>query len=150
MMKLQSFGHLVGRANHWQRPWCWERLKAGGEGDDRGWDGWMASLARWTQVWVSSGRWWRTKEPGVLQSMGLQRVGHDWATELQQQAGQSKKREADKQNYLCMIKISNAEGVKRQSQSLLISNVSHTMFLYLCWIARFIFFILFFLYFKMC
>ena len=50
---------------HWKRPWCWERLKAGGEGDDKGWDGWMASLAQWTQVWVSSGRWWRTKEPGV-------------------------------------------------------------------------------------
>ena len=66
---------------HWERPWCWERLKAGGEGDDRGWDGWMASLTQWTWVWISSGRWW-TGKPGVLQSMGSQRVGHDWATEL--------------------------------------------------------------------
>ena len=66
----------------WKRPWCWERLKAGGEGDDRGWDGWMASPTRWTWVWVSSGSWWWTGKPGVLQCMGLQRVGHDWMTEL--------------------------------------------------------------------
>ena len=65
-----------------KRPWCWERLKAGGEGDDRGWDGWMASLTQWTWVWVNSGSWWWTGRPGVLQSMGLQRVGHDWATGL--------------------------------------------------------------------
>ena len=62
---------------HWKRPGCWERLKAGGEGD-RGWDGWMASPTRWTWVWVSSGSWWWTRKPGVLQSMGSQRVGHDW------------------------------------------------------------------------
>ena len=67
---------------HLKRPWCWERLKAGGEGDDRGWDGWMASPTQWTWVWVSSRSWWRTGRPGVLQSMGLQRVGHHWATEL--------------------------------------------------------------------
>ena len=66
----------------WKRPWCWERLKAGGEGDDRGWDGWMAWLTRWTWVWASSGSWWWTGRPGVLQSMGSQRVRHDWATEL--------------------------------------------------------------------
>ena len=51
---------------HWKRPWCWERLKAGGGGDDRGWDGWMASLTRWTWDWASSRRWWRTGKPGVL------------------------------------------------------------------------------------
>ena len=56
---------------HWKRPWCWERVKAG-EGDDRGWDGWMASLIWWTWVSVSSGSWWWTGEPGVLQSMGSQ------------------------------------------------------------------------------
>ena len=56
--------------------------RAGGEGDDRGWDGWMASWTRWTWVWVNSGRWWWTGRPGVLQFMGSQRVGHDWATEL--------------------------------------------------------------------
>ena len=62
------------------RPWCWERLKAGGEGDDRGWDGWMASLTWWTWVWASFGSWWRTGKPGVLQSLGSQRVGHDRLT----------------------------------------------------------------------
>ena len=68
--------------SHWKRLWCWEGLGAGGEGDDRGWDGWMASLTRWTWVWANSGRHWRTGKPGVLQFMGWQRVGHDWATEL--------------------------------------------------------------------
>ena len=67
---------------HWKRPWCWERLKAGEEGDNRGWDGWMASLTRWTWVWASFGSWWQTGKPGMLQSMGSQRVGHDWETEL--------------------------------------------------------------------
>ena len=67
---------------HWKRPWCCERLRAGGEGDDRGWDGWMALLTQWTWVWVNSGNWWWTGRPGVLQSMGSQRVRHDWATEL--------------------------------------------------------------------
>ena len=68
-LKLQYFGHLMRRANSLERPWCWERLKAGGEGDDREWDGWMASLSQWTWVWVSSGSWWWTGKPGVLQSM---------------------------------------------------------------------------------
>ena len=67
---------------HFKRPWCWERVKAGGQGDDRGWDGWMASLTKWTWVWVDSGSWGWTGRPGVLQSTGWQRVGHDWATEL--------------------------------------------------------------------
>ena len=67
---------------HLKRPCCWERLREGGEGDDRGWDGWMASLTQWTWVWVSSGSWWWTGRPGVLQSMGSQKVRHDWATEL--------------------------------------------------------------------
>ena len=67
---------------HWKRPWCWERLKTGGEGDDRGWDGWMASPTWWTWVWASFGSWWWKGKPGMLQSMGSQRVGHDWATEL--------------------------------------------------------------------
>ena len=58
---------------HWKRPWCWERLKLG-EGDDRGWDGWMASLTQWTWVWASSGQWWRTGKPDMLPSMGSQRV----------------------------------------------------------------------------
>ena len=57
---------------HLKRPWCWERLRAGGEGDDRGWDGWMASPTRWTWVWVDSRSWWWTGRPGVLQFMGSQ------------------------------------------------------------------------------
>ena len=57
-------------------------IGAGGEGDDRGWDGWMTSPTGWTWVWVNSGSWWWTGRPGVLQSMGSQRVGHDWAIEL--------------------------------------------------------------------
>ena len=64
---------------HLKIPWCWERLKAGGERDNRGWDGWMASLTQWTWVWVSSGSWWWTTRPGVLQSMGSHRVRHDWS-----------------------------------------------------------------------
>jgi len=67
---------------HLKRPWCWERLKAGGEGDDRGWDGWMASLTQWTWVWVSSGSWRWIGKPGVLQSMGSQRVRHNWETDF--------------------------------------------------------------------
>ena len=67
---------------HWKRPWCWERLKAGDKGDNRGWDGWMASPTRWTWVWVNSGSWWWTGRPGVLRFMGSLRVGHDWVTEL--------------------------------------------------------------------
>ena len=65
-----------------KRPWCWERLKVGGEVDDRGWDGWMASPAWWTLVWVGSGSWWWTGKPGMLQSIETQRVGHNWVTEL--------------------------------------------------------------------
>jgi len=67
---------------HWKRPWCWEILKVGGEGDDRGWDGWMASLTRWTWVRVTSRSCWWTGKPGMLQSMGSQRVTYDWLTEL--------------------------------------------------------------------
>ena len=67
---------------HWKRPWCWKRLKAGGEGDDKGWEGWMASLTRWIWVWVGSTSWSWTGRPDELHLPGLQRVGHDWATEL--------------------------------------------------------------------
>ena len=78
--KLQHFGHLMWRTDSLEKNSCWERLKAGGEGDDRGWDGWMASPSQKTWVWTSSGSWWWTGKPGMLQSMGSQRVGHDWAT----------------------------------------------------------------------
>ena len=67
---------------HLKRPWCWERLRAGGEGDNRGWDGWMASPTQWTWIWVDSGSWWWTGRPGMLWFMGWQRVGHYWVTEL--------------------------------------------------------------------
>ena len=67
---------------HWKRLWCWEGLWGGGKGDDRGWDGWMASPVRWMWVWVNSGSWWWTGRPGMLWFMGSQRVGYDWATEL--------------------------------------------------------------------
>ena len=67
---------------HLKRPWYWERLKSRGEGDDRGWDGWMASLTQWTCVWVNSGSWRWTGRSGGLQSMGSQRVRHDWSTGL--------------------------------------------------------------------
>ena len=67
---------------HWKRLWCWEGLGVGGKGDDRGWDGWMASPTWWTWVWVDSGSWWWTGRPGILWLMGSQKVRHDWATEL--------------------------------------------------------------------
>ena len=63
---------------HWKRPWCWKRLKVGEEGANRGW--WVASPTQWTWVWASSGSWWWTGRPGVLQSVGSQIVGHYWAT----------------------------------------------------------------------
>ena len=66
----------------WKRPWCYGRLKAGGEGDDRGWDGWMTSPSQWTWVWVNSGNWWWTGRPSMLQSMWSQRVEHDRETKL--------------------------------------------------------------------
>ena len=67
---------------HLKRPWCWETLRTGGEGDDRGWDGWMASPTQWTWVWVDSGSWWWTGRPEMLGFIGLQRVRHEWLTEL--------------------------------------------------------------------
>ena len=66
-----------------KKPWCWERLKTGGKGNDRGWDGGMTSPTQWTWVWASSRSWWWTGKPGMLQSMGSQRVRHNWATEQQ-------------------------------------------------------------------
>ena len=81
-LKLQNFGHLIQRTDSLEKMLMLGRLKAGGEGDDRGWDGWMASPTQWTWVWASSGSWWRTGKSGVLQSMGSQRVRHDWAAEL--------------------------------------------------------------------
>ena len=77
-----TLGTWCKELTHWKRPWCWEWLKARREGNGRGWDGWMASPTQWTWVWVNSGSWWWTGRPGVLQSTGLHRIEHDWATEL--------------------------------------------------------------------
>ena len=81
-LKLQYFGHLMRRVDSLEKILMLGGMGAGGEGDDRGWDRWMASLTRWTWVWVNSGSWWWTGRPGVLWFMGSQWVGHDWATEL--------------------------------------------------------------------
>ena len=82
-LKLQYFGHLMRRADSLEKTLMWERLRTGGEGDDGRWDGWMASLSRWTWVWVNSGScWWAGRRPDVPQSMGSQTVGHDWMTEM--------------------------------------------------------------------
>ena len=82
-LKLQYLATWCKELTYWKRPWCWERLKVGGEGEDRGWDGWMASLTQWTWVWVNAGSWWWGGKPGVLQSMALQSQTQlsDW-TEL--------------------------------------------------------------------
>ena len=81
-LKLQYFATSCEELTHWKRLWCWEGLGAGGEGDNRGWDGWMGSLTWWTWVWVNSRSWWWTGRPGVLWFMGSQRVWYNWATEL--------------------------------------------------------------------
>ena len=75
-------GHLMWRVDSLEKTLMLGGIGAGGEGDDRGWDGWMASLSWWMWVWVNSGSWWWTGRPGVLRFMGSQRVGHDWVTEL--------------------------------------------------------------------
>ena len=82
MLKFQYFGHLMQSSSSLEKTTMLGKMKAGGDGDDRGWDGWIASQTQWTWVWVNSGSWWRTGKPGVLQSMDFQRVRHDCATEL--------------------------------------------------------------------
>ena len=81
-LKLQYFGHLLQKANSLKKTLMLGKIEGRRRRDDRRWDGWMASPTRWTRVWVNSGRWWRTGKPGMLQSMGLQRVRHDWGIEL--------------------------------------------------------------------
>ena len=82
MLKLQYFGHKIWRTESLENPWYWEILNAGGEGDNRGWDSLMAWPNLWTWVWERSRSCWLTGKPGVLWSMGSQKVRHDWATEL--------------------------------------------------------------------
>ena len=81
-LKLQYFGHLMQRVDSLEKTLMLGGIGGGEEGDDRGWDGWMASLTRWTCVWVNSGCWWWIERPDVLRFMGSQRVGHHSATEL--------------------------------------------------------------------
>ena len=81
-LKYQYFGPLMWRLNYCKRPWCCERLKAGGKGDNKEWDGSVAFLTQWTWIWASSKSCLWTGKPGVLQSTGFQRVRHDWSTEL--------------------------------------------------------------------
>ena len=81
-LKLQYFGHLMWRTDSLEKALMLGKIEGRGEGDNRGWDGWIASPIRWTRVWVSSSSWWWTGKPGVLQSMWLQIVGHNRATKL--------------------------------------------------------------------
>ena len=83
-LKLQSFDHLMQRADSLEKTLMLGKIECRRKGDNRGWDGWMASLTQWTQVWANCGRQWRTGKPGVLQSLGSQRVRHNWVTEQQQ------------------------------------------------------------------
>ena len=82
-LKLKYFGYLIQRADSLEKMLMLSKTE-GTRGDNRGWDGWMASPTQWTWVWANSRRRWRTGKPGVLKSMGLQRFRHDWATEKQQ------------------------------------------------------------------
>ena len=84
MLKLQYFGHLIQQMTHWKNPYCWEKLRAEGKEGIRIWDGWMESPMQYTWTWASPRRCWGTGRPGLLQSIGSQRVRHDWATEQQQ------------------------------------------------------------------
>ena len=85
LRRVQTLATWCEELTHWKRPWCWERLRTGGEGGDKEWDVCMASPTQWTWVWASFRRWWRTGKPGMLQSMGSQGVGHDLVSEQQQQ-----------------------------------------------------------------
>ena len=95
---------------HLKRPCCWERLRAGREEGDRGWDGWMASQTQWTWVWVDSGSWWWTKRPGVLRFMGSQSVGHDWATKLNWILYEIKKKKTTINSLLKVLKAGSSLG----------------------------------------
>ena len=81
-LKLQHFGHLMQRTDSLEKTMMLEKIEGGREADNRWWDGRMTSPTQWTWVWVNSGSWWWKERPGMLWSMGSQRVGHDWATEL--------------------------------------------------------------------
>ena len=104
---------------HWKRPWCWERLKAG-EGDDRGWDGWMTSPTQWTWIWASSGSWWWIGTPGVLQSIRSQRVGHDQVTERNMMPHKSELKRGAQQRFsqACARHLQHTNGLGASSDLL--------------------------------
>ena len=89
-LKLHTLATWCEELTYLKRPWCWGRLRAGGEGGNRGWDDWMASLTQWTWVWANSRRQWRTGRSGVLQSIGPQRVRHNWVTKQQKHCTKNK------------------------------------------------------------
>ena len=93
-LKLQYFGHLMWKANSLEKTLMLGKIESKRRRDDIGWDGWMALLTQWTWVWANCRRWWRTGKPGVLQSMGLQRIGHDLVTN---------QRTTAKKFYLCVV-----------------------------------------------
>ena len=107
-LKLQYFGHMIWRANSLEKT-LMLGLKAGGEGDSRGWDGWMALLTQWARVWSKSGSWWWTGRPGMLQSMGSKRVRHDWATQQYTAKGTN----TESQGFGVPAKGSNSFGLLR-------------------------------------
>ena len=90
-LKLHSFGPLMGKAESLEKTLMLGKIEGRRRRGRQGWDEWMTSLTQWTWVWASSGRWWRTGKPGVLQSTGSQRVRYDWATEQQQQEQQQQR-----------------------------------------------------------
>ena len=100
-----TLANLCEELTQWKRPWCWERLRAEEEGDDRGWDGWMASPTQWTWVWVNSVSWWWTGRPGVLRFTGSQRVGHNWATERNWNDGTKATQGLSRWKYLVLLTV---------------------------------------------
>jgi len=104
-LKLQYLATWCEELTHWKKPWCWESLKVGGKGDDGGWDGWMASLTRWKWVWVNSGSLWWLGNPGLLQSMRSQRVGHNWMTELNWKGTKESLNESERGKWKAGLKI---------------------------------------------
>ena len=115
-MKLQYLATWCKELTHWKSPWCWERLKAGGEGNNRGWDGWVVSSTPWTWDWVSSRSWCWTGKPGVLQSMGLQRVAHDWLTDWTELIALNRKKIRIQNYFSSMILIWFLKDIHRYSQ----------------------------------
>ena len=110
-LKLQYFGHLMWRADSLEKTLMLGKIEGGRKRGQRGWDGWMASLTQWAWVWVDSRRWGWTGRPGVLQSMGSQRVGHDWVTELNMGAQLSVWVPASF-CYVCMLRAQHAKKLR--------------------------------------